>query len=356
MFRSPGRRGRSSRCRTEADRTGTSPTYRAACRESRARLIRNVFPSADSFPDATSQPCCERLAMRRRTLSGGNESAVIASPPSHADAIVLHQQSPTPRYGAERICGRRAGRYRDDRGWLRGRDGLRATRRRLFLSIRRCRESRGGNQHEQWKSKHCISWVSRFERLTIRADAGPVAAHVRIATLASFAGASHALPRVTPTETTCDHTDCRRSGPPRLSSVPPLVRRARRPGRNPAMRPAPAAAATSQSGLTAAEHAAGWRLLFDGSTTNGWRGYKSPTVPNGWRAENGTLTKDGSVDDIVTKDQFGELRARARLEDRRPAGTPGSSIAARRSTSTSTGARRSISCSTTRTRPTARTA
>ena len=27
-------------------------------------------------------------------------------------------------------------------------------------------------------------------------------------------------------------------------------------------------------------------------------------MPNGWRVENGTLTKDGSVDDIMTTDQF----------------------------------------------------
>ncbi len=80
------------------------------------------------------------------------------------------------------------------------------------------------------------------------------------------------------------------------------------------------AAATAKQGppntLTSAERAGGWRLLFDGTTTKGWRGYKSQAVPNGWRAENGTLTKDGSVGDIMTADQFAQLRARARLEDR----------------------------------------
>ena len=39
------------------------------------------------------------------------------------------------------------------------------------------------------------------------------------------------------------------------------------------------AAATAKQGtpnmLTSAERAGGWRLLFDGTTTNGWRGYKS---------------------------------------------------------------------------------
>jgi 3-keto-disaccharide hydrolase len=56
--------------------------------------------------------------------------------------------------------------------------------------------------------------------------------------------------------------------------------------------------------LTPAEQAAGWRLLFDGQSTTGWRGYKTQTMPNGWRVEDGTLTKTGSVDDIVTADQF----------------------------------------------------
>jgi hypothetical protein len=68
-----------------------------------------------------------------------------------------------------------------------------------------------------------------------------------------------------------------------------------------------AAAAVSPTGdntLSAAEQGAGWRLLFDGATTKGWRGYKSQSMPNGWRAENGTLTKDGSVEDILTTDQF----------------------------------------------------
>ncbi len=70
---------------------------------------------------------------------------------------------------------------------------------------------------------------------------------------------------------------------------------------------ATAAAAGSTSALTPAEQAAGWRLLFDGRTTNGWRGYKSQAMPNGWRVENGTLTKDGSVGDILTSDQFGNF-------------------------------------------------
>ena len=64
---------------------------------------------------------------------------------------------------------------------------------------------------------------------------------------------------------------------------------------------------TSVNVLTAAEQAAGWRLLFDGRTTNGWRGYKATTMPNGWHVTDGLLDKDSSVDDILTNDQFGDF-------------------------------------------------
>jgi hypothetical protein len=70
---------------------------------------------------------------------------------------------------------------------------------------------------------------------------------------------------------------------------------------------ASAASSPSMNTLTAAEQAAGWRLLFDGRTTNGWRGYKTTTMPNGWHVADGMLAKDSSVDDILTNDQFGDF-------------------------------------------------
>jgi 3-keto-disaccharide hydrolase len=76
-------------------------------------------------------------------------------------------------------------------------------------------------------------------------------------------------------------------------------------GASPAPATTSSASGTSAANtLTPAEQAAGWRLLFDGASTTGWRGYKTQTMPNGWRVEAGTLTKSGSVDDIVTADQF----------------------------------------------------
>ena len=50
-----------------------------------------------------------------------------------------------------------------------------------------------------------------------------------------------------------------------------------------------------------------WRVLFNGTSLDAWRGYKGATVPTGWRVENGTLTKNAPVADIVSKDQFGDF-------------------------------------------------
>jgi hypothetical protein len=62
--------------------------------------------------------------------------------------------------------------------------------------------------------------------------------------------------------------------------------------------------------LTAAEKAAGWRLLFDGQSLNGWRGYKTDTPPSGWRAENGELSRVGEGGDLMTVEQFDNFELR----------------------------------------------
>jgi len=59
--------------------------------------------------------------------------------------------------------------------------------------------------------------------------------------------------------------------------------------------------------LTAAEKEAGWRLLFDGKTTQGWRGYGKTEFPKqGWVIEDGCLKKVAGVHggDIVTEAEF----------------------------------------------------
>ncbi len=54
--------------------------------------------------------------------------------------------------------------------------------------------------------------------------------------------------------------------------------------------------------LTEAEKAAGWRLLFDGETTNGWRNFRSDTIGAAWKVEDGTLTLSGEKEDWQFKD------------------------------------------------------
>jgi hypothetical protein len=82
-----------------------------------------------------------------------------------------------------------------------------------------------------------------------------------------------------------------------------------------------ALAQAGQSGapkLTADEKSAGWRLLFDGSTTNGWRGFKKPAFPaTGWIVENGTLRHPATTGqdsrgggDIITVDTFDDFDLR----------------------------------------------
>lgn len=61
---------------------------------------------------------------------------------------------------------------------------------------------------------------------------------------------------------------------------------------------------TGPNALTSAERAAGWRLLFDGTTTAGWRGFRQATIPGGWQAVDGALTRTGGGGDLITIDQF----------------------------------------------------
>src|SRR5882762_1229915 len=65
--------------------------------------------------------------------------------------------------------------------------------------------------------------------------------------------------------------------------------------------------------LTDAEKKAGWKLLFDGKTTEGWRGYKMEKMPPGWRVIDGALVRvaggaggkgAGGGDDVITVDEF----------------------------------------------------
>ena len=58
--------------------------------------------------------------------------------------------------------------------------------------------------------------------------------------------------------------------------------------------------------LTAAEKAAGWKLLFNGTNFDGWHNFKHAGVHPGWKIENGALVcaDPHNAGDIVTTDKF----------------------------------------------------
>jgi hypothetical protein len=63
-------------------------------------------------------------------------------------------------------------------------------------------------------------------------------------------------------------------------------------------------AQAAENTLTAAERAAGWMLLFDGTSTKGWRGFKTPEPDPGWTAK-GELSPDPKTSkDLMTRDSF----------------------------------------------------
>ena len=74
----------------------------------------------------------------------------------------------------------------------------------------------------------------------------------------------------------------------------------------------PAPAPTTDNVLTEQEQREGWKLLWDGKTTNGWRGAKIQTFPEkGWRIEEGVLkvekangAESGNGGDIVTEKNY----------------------------------------------------
>ncbi|HCC69817.1 MAG TPA: DUF1080 domain-containing protein [Bacteroidales bacterium] len=60
--------------------------------------------------------------------------------------------------------------------------------------------------------------------------------------------------------------------------------------------------------LTREEKKEGWKLLFDGKTTDGWRGYNMTEIPSAWKVVDGTLMSAGEGGDIggdiITIDKY----------------------------------------------------
>ena len=58
--------------------------------------------------------------------------------------------------------------------------------------------------------------------------------------------------------------------------------------------------------LSTAEQLAGWKLLFDGKTTDGWRVYRKEEVSSGWQVIDGALvrTREKTAGDLITKEKY----------------------------------------------------
>src|SRR5262245_12933103 len=81
---------------------------------------------------------------------------------------------------------------------------------------------------------------------------------------------------------------------------------------------APALAlATPPNTLSTAEQKSGWKLLWDGKTTDGWRNYQGKGVSSGWKIENGALVREGDkAGDLITDKQYDnfELQLQFKIE------------------------------------------
>lgn len=89
-----------------------------------------------------------------------------------------------------------------------------------------------------------------------------------------------------------------------INRVPAADASPRRRAVHPKFAPAPV---VTHNQLRPAEQAAGWQLLFDGTSTSSWRGYKQANFPDqGWVAEGGTLKHHagGGGGDIITVEQY----------------------------------------------------
>lgn len=71
------------------------------------------------------------------------------------------------------------------------------------------------------------------------------------------------------------------------------------------------AAGTAMAGentLTDAERDDGWKLLFDGYSTEGWRNYRATGLSSGWQVVDGTLARvTGTAGDIVTVEEYADF-------------------------------------------------
>ncbi len=67
------------------------------------------------------------------------------------------------------------------------------------------------------------------------------------------------------------------------------------------------APAPTQTGPSPASNNAPWRPLLGRDDAPAWRGWEGTGFPAGWHVADGVLSKSGSVDDLVTLQEFGNF-------------------------------------------------
>ena len=60
--------------------------------------------------------------------------------------------------------------------------------------------------------------------------------------------------------------------------------------------------------LTDSEQRSGWKLLFDGKSTDGWRNYNRDDLSDKWKVVDGALVRTGKgAGDIITDKKYKEF-------------------------------------------------
>ncbi len=91
--------------------------------------------------------------------------------------------------------------------------------------------------------------------------------------------------------------------------------------------PAEFVAGTNLNEVDPFEKYAGWKLLFDGQTTDGWRNYKQDGIDQGWEVINGALVRAKRVPEISSLVSSTTTSNFSSTSRSRPAGTAGSCFA-----------------------------
>jgi hypothetical protein len=58
---------------------------------------------------------------------------------------------------------------------------------------------------------------------------------------------------------------------------------------------------------SAAAPARAWHRLVEGASAQAWRGWESKDLPQGWHVAGGVISKSGPVDDLVSREQYGNF-------------------------------------------------